>query len=74
MRTKKTNKLLALKKVTVSCLSNDTLSRVNGGAEGEALRTRYTACNNGARNERVVITGNSMANACVSNVIGCVEA
>ena len=73
MRTKKTNKKLSLKKVSVSCLSNGTLSELNGGAEGAALRTRYTACNNGAMNERYVLTGNSIVNACVSAIVGCVE-
>ncbi len=65
MRTKKTNKTLSLKKVTVSSLSDGTLSRINaGGLEGEALRTRYTACNNGARNV-AIITGLSNVGVCV---------
>ena len=46
MRTKKTNKKLSLKKMTVSSLSEGMLRRVNGGEpKVRALRTRYTGCN-----------------------------
>lgn len=73
MRTKKTNKKLSLNKVTVSCLSENVLCRVNAGAiEVKALRTRYTACNEEAQ-RAFVITGVSKVDNCVSAVIVCVK-
>ncbi len=73
MQTKKTNKKLSLKKVSVSRLSDGTMDRLHGGVLGaDALRTRYTACNYEER-KAIVFTGFSSVDACVSKCPGCIE-
>lgn len=57
MSTKRRSKKLSLKKCTVSCLSTETLRRINAGDnEKRALRTRYTGCNNELAGNDLMLT------------------
>ena len=65
MRTKKLDKKLSLKKVTVSRLADTELHRINAGEpEQRALRTRYTGCNNELAGNDLLLTELTLCALC----------